>query len=421
MNPMNEYETFLFQIMYELITTHGYLLVSIKHKEQEIWLMNANNEHFPVIRLSASMEEDLVGNLSELRKIHRIILDMIQREGKLLILNTNPHSESMENAYLMQEIITKDGCENALFNETFPNLVNAALQKEPSKEMVNLAKTMEEAQLKTMHKQRKNLAIWDSYITPKLTILLCAVCVIYYLIANALSIYVEDPTIGAILSGAYYKLNVVGMHEYWRLFTAGFLHVDMFHLMFNLIALWTIGQQCENCFTKRQYLTVLIGAILMGNLFVFLAEGNQIALGISGGVFGLFGAYVVALYRSGKMRIPHIRSAIYRILGLNLMISLLPGISFLAHFGGFIWGCFLGILFVKEERWAQLKKSVLLSLALLVGVLCGMAVRVDVVEPLDRQLDLALIKTAQGLGWERYANWMSSAYLRFYTEEELGL
>ena len=50
-----------------------------------------------------------------------------------------------------------------------------------------------------------------------------------------------------------------------------------------------------------------------------------------------------------------------------------------------------------------------------------MAIRVDVVEPLDRQLDLALIKTVQGLGWERYANRMSSAYLRFYTEEELGL
>ncbi len=134
---MNEYETFLFQIMYELITTHGYLLVSIKHKEQEIWLMNANNEHFPVIRLSASIEEDLLGNLQELRKIHRIILDMIQREGKLLILNTNPYSETMENAYIMQTIITKDGCENALFNETFPDLVKAALQQEPTKEMLD--------------------------------------------------------------------------------------------------------------------------------------------------------------------------------------------------------------------------------------------------------------------------------------------
>jgi len=50
-----------------------------------------------------------------------------------------------------------------------------------------------------------------------------------------------------------------------------------------------------------------------------------------------------------------------------------------------------------------------------------MASKVDLIEPLDRQIDRTYYRTVKALGLDSYAQRVQDAYLRYYSKEELGL
>ena len=74
------------------------------------------------------------------------------------------------------------------------------------------------------------------------------VCIIIFLLALMSAFYLENDAIAIVLWGAYYKMNVISMQEYWRLLTAGFMHIALFHLFANIMALYSIGCGCEKAY-----------------------------------------------------------------------------------------------------------------------------------------------------------------------------
>lgn len=414
------YDIYSYQLLHFFVTKHGYQIVTIKQQREDIWLMNKDNEHYPIIRLSTTDNATTLQNLTYLRQVHRAILDMVQREGKLFILNTNPNSTSIDNDFLVQSTIQPDHCEDELLLSTFPDIDKIPHDVENlQKEYVRISRSLEEMQMSMIRKQRKEMGLLKQI--PKLTGTIAIICFVVWLIASMVSYYLESEVLSAILCGAYYKMNVVSMHEYWRLLTAGFLHMDIFHLLMNLMALINVGIACEKNFNKRQYMVILLVSIFTGNLFVFLTEGNLIGLGISGGVFGLLGAFIVTLFHNGSIKHPVVKATVIRLFMINLLISILPGISLFAHLGGFIAGIFLGIIFVESKKWMGIKKHIVISFAILLGFSCGMATRINAVDPLDKNVDRKLLQTVKALGWDDYAQYMQSSYLQFYEKEDLGL
>lgn len=419
LNPTNT-DIYAYQILYHLVSKYQYQIVTIKQQQEDIWLMNPKQETYPIIRLSTHSNGETLQNMDYLKQAHQAISDIIQRQGKLLIINTSEDSSPIENDVLTQYVVHPGAEVNEALSTAFAGIETAAHDVEDNqKEYIRITRNLEEIQMR-MLKQQQKLGSFVKRI-PKITGIVAGICILLWLLVNMAGIYLENGTTAAILCGAYYKMNIVSMNEYWRFLTSGFLHVDIFHLLMNVIALVNLGMVCEKLFKKGQYIAILLSSIVVGNIFVFLLQGNTIGVGISGGIFGLLGAFIVALCLNGSIKHPMVKASVLRLLFINLLISMLPNISFYAHLGGFLCGVFMGFILLPNPQWAQLRKHMMISFTILLGFVTGYCLRINVVEPVDKALDRDLLTTVRSLGMDWYGDKMQDAYLQYHTKEDLGL
>lgn len=133
--------------------------------------------------------------------------------------------------------------------------------------------------------------------------------------------------------------------EYWRLFTAMFLHIGIMHLIFNGYALLAVGTELERLFGPGRFTAIYLLSGLLGNLASYAFSPN-LAAGASGAIFGLIGALAsfFTLHRErlgtwGRTRLANIAFLI----AINLFFGFTqPGIDNLAHLGGLLGGLGLG-------------------------------------------------------------------------------
>lgn len=95
-----------------------------------------------------------------------------------------------------------------------------------------------------------------------------------------------------------YKFNVgaiVHNKEYVRLISAGFLHADITHLLFNMLTLYFFGPLVIQFFGIPGFLIIYFGSIIAGNVFSLYLYKDQSwysAIGASGGVSGILFAAI---------------------------------------------------------------------------------------------------------------------------------
>jgi MFS family permease len=95
-------------------------------------------------------------------------------------------------------------------------------------------------------------------------------------------------------------LLMLAQGELWRLFTSMFLHSLglLVHIIFNMYALYLFGPPLEREVGSAPLAALNQARGLAGGaLFYLLVPGGQ-AVGASGAIFGLFGAWLVASYRN---------------------------------------------------------------------------------------------------------------------------
>lgn len=98
-----------------------------------------------------------------------------------------------------------------------------------------------------------------------------------------------------------YKFNVGAIlrnKEYIRLLSAGFLHGDLMHLLFNMMTLYFFGPIVNQAFGDFGFLMIYFGSILLGNLYSLYLYKNQSwysAIGASGGVSGILFASIAMI------------------------------------------------------------------------------------------------------------------------------
>lgn len=137
----------------------------------------------------------------------------------------------------------------------------------------------------------------------------------------------------AILSDG--QIHGVAEGEWWRLITAGFLHAGLMHLLFNCLALYSLGTPFEALYGRTRYAILLLISLLAGSYasITFNAE-NQVSVGASGAIFGLFGALLVVGRRLGADTRPTLT-----LLAINTAIAIaIPNIDWRAHLGGLAGG-----------------------------------------------------------------------------------
>ncbi len=408
------YDVYAFQLLHFFVTKCGYTIVTIRQQKEDIWLMNVNNETYPVIRLSTNPDTEERVDINYLRNVHRAILDIMKREGKLCVLNTRTDSISIDNDFLIQIVISPNYISDRTLIYEFPGIEHVVHDVENNQEeCAKLTSSLEEMQLKI----KKQKAVPPMIKMPKITMSIIFICLLAYLATTAASYYFQSQVTGLIISGAYYKMNVVAAHEYWRFLTAGFLHIGIFHFIMNMYALLNIGLLCEKVYKKGQYIIILLSSIIVGNIFVYMMSGNIVSAGISGGIYGIMAAFIVCLFENGNIKHPMVRRSIVRLIIINAFITMMPGVSFAAHLGGAITGSFLGIIFISSERWEQLKKHTTVAFSVLILGLCLIAFPKQRVEPIKRNVDNEIIKAYHTLGLGSYADYLQSQYNKVYERE----
>jgi len=138
---------------------------------------------------------------------------------------------------------------------------------------------------------------------------------------------------------------LIAAGQYWRLFTAMFLHIGLMHIFFNGYALLAIGTELERLLGWQRFLAIYVLSGLFGNLLSY-AFSPSLAAGASGAIFGLIGslaAYFMihreALGTWGQRRLINIAFLIV----VNLILGFTqPGIDNMAHMGGLLSGFALG-------------------------------------------------------------------------------
>jgi len=158
--------------------------------------------------------------------------------------------------------------------------------------------------------------------------------------------------------------------QQWRLLSHMLLHGGIWHLGFNMWALWQLGQYAESVYGSRQTLIIyLLAGIAGGIASTTFRPELATSVGASGAIFGLFGALIYWGW-TFKDR-PLNWHGLWGPVATNLLIGFfLPFVDNYGHVGGFLGGILAGFLVgVPGERegwkhWALGGVGVLLALVL---------------------------------------------------------
>lgn len=139
--------------------------------------------------------------------------------------------------------------------------------------------------------------------------------------------------------------------EVWQLVTYSFLHANVAHLFFNMLALYMFGSDIERLFGSRFYLAYYFASVVAAALSHLVVTGWMGApphptVGASGGVYGLLLAYGMYFPRRMLMLIfppiPMPARVFVIVFGaLELVLGVTgtqAGVAHFAHLGGMLGG-----------------------------------------------------------------------------------
>jgi membrane associated rhomboid family serine protease len=210
----------------------------------------------------------------------------------------------------------------------------------------------------------------------RVTQALIVINVVLYLVQLAHSSLATDWEIFGAARAPSGQLVGVAFGQYYRLITSAFLpgtgSLGILDIAFNMWALLIVGPALERVLGGARYLAVYLASALGGSvLYYLLVQPNQPALGASGAIFGLFGAWFVLSRRMGLDS----RQVVLLIV-LNLGISFaVPFIAWQAHVGGLIVGAALTAAYAYAPRRNRTLIQVAATCAVVALLIVGVVVR----------------------------------------------
>jgi membrane associated rhomboid family serine protease len=166
-------------------------------------------------------------------------------------------------------------------------------------------------------------------------------------------------------------------HQYYRAFTAMWLHASFEHIFFNMITLLIVGPALEVLLGKLRFIALYLLAGLGGSVGSYLlGPHTELGLGASGAIMGVLGAYLVVGVRR---RLPVQPVAI--LLVLNLVIGFWGNVDWRAHLGGLAVGAVLGLLYDYAGDLRDAKTGLLLTVGGSVAMLALLALLITSIAP----------------------------------------
>ena len=201
----------------------------------------------------------------------------------------------------------------------------------------------------------------------RMTQALVAINVIVFLAEGSAAYSLTGVSDGSWLlnHGLLYAPYIHVSHEYYRVLTSGFLHLDILHILSNMYVLYWVGRLLEPAIGQARFVAIYVTGLLAGSLGVMIISPNNATAGASGAIFGLLGAAFTEAQRRGAEQV---RNQLVLLIVLNLVLTLsLPGISVGAHVGGLLGGGLATLAFHQGDRmrWPALGWAACVVLAVI--------------------------------------------------------
>ena len=341
---LNNNDLLIMNLVHYFITEKNYNPVILHGINDEIWLENLDND-YKIIRIVSHYihnEEQL--NFDKF-KLKRILGNLKKKTFSLNMPVINIYTSLGEDVELTNEennmlslFISKTSeIKNDNLIELFPDIVEKTNHEEKGIDL--FVKISDDINKESLTKSKKVEKIF-SMKNPFITYFIMLVCIILFI---SMYIFGDGSTYTRTLinfGGNAVKYTKEG--EYYRLFTAIFLHAGIFHLLCNMYSLYVIGPQAESFYGKIKYLFIFIFSGISGGLLSTALSGNNtISVGASGALFGLLGAILYFGYHYRIYLGNVLKSQIIPLIIINLIIGFtFSGIDNFAHIGGLIGGIF---------------------------------------------------------------------------------
>jgi membrane associated rhomboid family serine protease len=165
--------------------------------------------------------------------------------------------------------------------------------------------------------------------------------------------------------------------EYYRLFTAMFLHLNFLHIASNMISLLIVGPAVEVMLGRSRFLTLFLAAGLAGGVASYLfSPANSVSAGASGAIFGVMGAYVVLAHNRR-----HPLGPVLALIAINLVIGFTGNIDWRDHLGGLVVGVLLAMGYDYSANLRPAGRRLGVAVGVTVAVLLILVVLVRAVPP----------------------------------------
>ena len=172
-----------------------------------------------------------------------------------------------------------------------------------------------------------------------------------------------------VRTGANFRPFIVHFNEWWRLLTAGFIHIGIEHILMNMVSLYFVGIELEKILGHGRYLVIYLISVLGGNVVSFgLASAGALSAGASTGIFGLFAAYIVLgrLYpQSSYLR--QRGQTFMTLFVINVLMNLFSGtIDNWGHMGGALMGALMtAAIGIKQYHPLTKKQRLLIFISII--------------------------------------------------------
>lgn len=351
---INKNDEIVMKLLHYFITEVGYSPIILHGAKDEIWLEKLDS-NYQIVRIVSNyihnkeqLDFDLYRTKQITKKIKRKtfsfnmnVLSLFVNLGENVDLNNYMHINNIDCADV--KYINDLNKYNFIINE-FPDITKETNFKEKGMEL--FVKITNDITKKNNIENAKNDEIFKQK-NPIVTYILLGINILIFLLVTFNNNIVYDLVI-------YKGMN----NEFYRLITCAFTHYDIFHLLFNMYALYVVGPQIESFFGKTKYLIIYLGSTLTASLLslTFMAD-NGASLGASGAIFGLFGSLLYFGYHYRLYLGNVLRSQVIPLIIFNLILGFLnSGIDNAAHIGGLIGGILISMAVGVKYKTKQDEK-----------------------------------------------------------------
>ena len=338
---INKNDELVMKLLHYFITEMGYSPIVLHGAKDEIWLEKLDGD-YQIVRIVSNYihnNDQLNFDLFRTRQIMKQIkkktfsfnmntLSLFVNLGDNVDINQYLHTDNIDCASIQT---IQDFNKYSFITESFPTITKKTTFKEKGADLFlkitgEITKKNEQESIKA----EEVFKVKRPYITYAL------------LVINAIIFFLVhwNPQ---LLNNLVLLKNINS--EYYRIITAAFTHYDIFHLLFNMYALYVIGSQIESFFGKKKYMIIYLFSIITSSLMsITFMPNNGASLGASGAIFGLFGSLIYFGYHYRLYLGTVLRSQVIPLIIFNLLLGfMITGVDNAAHIGGLIGGILISM------------------------------------------------------------------------------